>query len=157
MTLAGAVPVEDVPAFYAAADAFCLPSYAEGVPIVLMEAMASGLPVVATRIAGIPELVTDAESGLLVDPGDQRALAGALSRLARSPDLATALGARGARGRDAEVLPRGVGRAPRVVARRAHPPAGLSNRRAAWRPPVWLAPRHGMATPRGVEWNRYAG
>jgi colanic acid/amylovoran biosynthesis glycosyltransferase len=53
----------------------------EGIPIVLMEAMASGVPVVASRISGIPELVDDGVSGLLVPPGDARSLAGALARL----------------------------------------------------------------------------
>jgi glycosyltransferase involved in cell wall biosynthesis len=53
----------------------------EGIPIVLMEAMASGLPVVASRISGIPELVDDGVSGLLVAPGDANSLAGALARL----------------------------------------------------------------------------
>ena len=60
----------------AAADVFCLPSFAEGVPVVLMEAMAAGLPVVATQIMGIPELVRDGESGLLVPPGRPEPLRG---------------------------------------------------------------------------------
>ncbi|MGH3035471.1 MAG: glycosyltransferase, partial [Gaiellaceae bacterium] len=53
----------------------------EGIPVVLMEAMASGVPVVASGISGIPELVADGESGLLVPPRDPRALAAALRRL----------------------------------------------------------------------------
>ena len=57
---------------FARTDAFVLSSFAEGVPVVLMEAMAAGVPVVATRIAGIPELVEHGECGLLVPPGDPR-------------------------------------------------------------------------------------
>lgn len=62
-------------------DVFVLPSFAEGVPVVLMEAMASAVPVVATRIAGIPELVDHATSGLLVPPGDPQELRAALERM----------------------------------------------------------------------------
>ncbi|NJN86814.1 MAG: glycosyltransferase family 4 protein, partial [Leptolyngbyaceae cyanobacterium SL_7_1] len=62
-------------------DVFVLPSFAEGVPVVLMEAMAAAVPVVATRIAGIAELVEDGESGYLVPPGDAMALAAAIEAL----------------------------------------------------------------------------
>ncbi|MDE4192700.1 glycosyltransferase family 4 protein [Phaeobacter gallaeciensis] len=62
-------------------DVFVLPSFAEGVPVVLMEAMASAVPVVATRIAGIPELVDHATSGLLVPPGDPQELRAALDHM----------------------------------------------------------------------------
>jgi glycosyltransferase involved in cell wall biosynthesis len=77
---------------YRAADAFCLPSFAEGVPVVLMEAMAMRLPVVATRVAGIPELVSHGETGLLVAPGSATELVGALERLAGDGDLRARLG-----------------------------------------------------------------
>jgi len=63
----------------------------EGIPMVLMEAMASGLPVVASRISGIPELVEDGVSGLLVPPGDPRALAVALRRVHDDEELRTRL------------------------------------------------------------------
>lgn len=63
------------------ASVFVLPSFAEGVPVVLMEAMAAGVPVLTTRIAGIPELVEDGVSGKLVAPGDTDALTGALKDL----------------------------------------------------------------------------
>ena len=69
--------------------------HAEGVPVVLMEAMASGLPVVTTRIAGVPELVQDGVSGLLVPPGDADALADALTKVLDDPDTATAMGQQG--------------------------------------------------------------
>jgi glycosyltransferase involved in cell wall biosynthesis len=71
-------------------------SFAEGVPVVLMEAMATGLPVVATRIAGIPELVVDAESGYLVAPGRVDELVAALERLISArPDQRDAMGRAG--------------------------------------------------------------
>jgi glycosyltransferase involved in cell wall biosynthesis len=59
----------------------------EGIPVVLMEAMGSGVPVVASRLSGIPELVEDGRSGLLVAPSDVPALADALERLYNDPDL----------------------------------------------------------------------
>jgi len=67
----------------------------EGIPVVLMEAMATGLPVVASRLSGIPEAVHDDVEGLLVPPGDPVALADALERLAREPDLRVRLGTAG--------------------------------------------------------------
>lgn len=75
-------------------DIFVLPSFAEGVPVVLMEAMAAGRPVVTTRIAGVPELVEDGVSGILVPPGNQDALGTALETLLSSTALAT-MGAAG--------------------------------------------------------------
>jgi glycosyltransferase involved in cell wall biosynthesis len=93
--LEGAVGQDDMPLYYREADVFCLPSFAEGVPVVLMEAMASGRPVVATRIAGIPELVEDGTSGLLVAAGNLSELVGALERLAAAPDLRAEMGVAG--------------------------------------------------------------
>ncbi|MCP9760527.1 colanic acid biosynthesis glycosyltransferase WcaL [Aquitalea sp. S1-19] len=90
---AGALGREAVRHSYSQADVFVLPSFAEGVPVVLMEAMASGLPCVSTRVAGIPELLIDNQTGLLVPPGDEDALFEALWRLASSPDLRSRLGA----------------------------------------------------------------
>lgn len=69
---------EEVAELLAESTALVLPSFAEGVPVVLMEAMAAGLPVVTTRIAGIAELVEDGVSGRLVPPSDEEALARAL-------------------------------------------------------------------------------
>ena len=65
----------------------------EGIPVVLMEAMSCGLPVVASRLSGIPELVTDERDGLLVPPGDATALADAIGRLAADPALRARMGA----------------------------------------------------------------
>jgi glycosyltransferase involved in cell wall biosynthesis len=76
-------------------DLLVLPSFAEGVPVVLMEAMAAGLPVIATRIAGIPELVTDGVSGCLVAPGDAVALAQAILAVTAEPGRMAAMGAEG--------------------------------------------------------------
>ena len=64
----------------------------EGIPMVLMEGMAVGRPVVSTRLSGIPELVADGRTGLLVEPGDPAALAEALRRLAADADLREHLG-----------------------------------------------------------------
>ncbi len=82
VTLVGPLGNEELPDQYAWADVFCLPSFAEGVPVVLMEAMATGLPVVTTAIAGIPELVRDGVTGRLVPPGRVDQLASALRDLA---------------------------------------------------------------------------
>lgn len=92
---AGAVGQDRIRALYEEADAFCLPSFAEGVPVVLMEAMATGLPVVTTRIAGIPELVEDGAGGLLVAPGRADVVAAALERLAGDPELRARMGRAG--------------------------------------------------------------
>jgi glycosyltransferase involved in cell wall biosynthesis len=75
-------------------DVFVLPSFAEGVPVVLMEAMASGVPVVTTQIAGVPELVRD-DAGRLVPPGDAAALAGALQGTLSDAEHRKAMGQQG--------------------------------------------------------------
>jgi glycosyltransferase involved in cell wall biosynthesis len=92
---AGRLGHDRVAALYADADLFCTSSFAEGVPVVLIEAMASGLPVVATRIMGIPELVEHETHGLLVPPARADALADALERLARRPEERRAMGEAG--------------------------------------------------------------
>ena len=76
-------------------DIFVLPSFAEGVPVVLMEAMASTCPVIATQVAGVGELVTDGENGFLVPPGDVDMLAARIQDLARDPELRHRMGAAG--------------------------------------------------------------
>jgi colanic acid/amylovoran biosynthesis glycosyltransferase len=92
--LLGPVSQEELPGWYAWADVFVLPSYDEGLPVVLMEALATGLPVLTTPVAGIPELVVDEVTGLLVAPGDRAAIAAAVARL-RDPALRDRLGAAG--------------------------------------------------------------
>lgn len=92
---AGAVGQDEIPRHYAEADVFCLPSFAEGVPTVLMEAMLSETAVVSTRIAGVAELVDDGKSGLLVAPGRADLLAVAIERLLLDPSLRRRLGVAG--------------------------------------------------------------
>ena len=69
-----------------------LPSHAEGLPIAVIEAYACGLPVISTRVGGIPELLEDGVNGFLIDPGDIEALSGRLSKLIRDSDLRRAMG-----------------------------------------------------------------
>jgi glycosyltransferase involved in cell wall biosynthesis len=94
----GAVPQEEIAREMAACHAFVLPCRRDrhgdmdGIPTVFMEAMASGRPVVSCAISGIPELVRDGETGLVVPPDDPAALADALARLATDPALAARLG-----------------------------------------------------------------
>jgi glycosyltransferase involved in cell wall biosynthesis len=86
---------EDVTDLLRAADLFVVSSSLEGMGTATLDAMAAGLPVAATRTGGIPEIVADGETGLLVPPGDPAALAGAMVRLARDPGLRARLGAEG--------------------------------------------------------------
>lgn len=84
----------DVPALLAAADLFVLPSLYEGLPLSVLEAMAAGVPVVATAIGGTDEVVCDGETGTLVPPGDPQALAAAIRRTLADRDAAIHLAAR---------------------------------------------------------------
>lgn len=86
---------ESLPGVYAAASVFCLPSWWEAAPLTVMEASASALPVVATRVGDIPTMVEDGETGLLVEPHDADALAAAVGKLVESRDLCRAMGIRG--------------------------------------------------------------
>lgn len=91
----GAVGQDRLRELYETASIFCLPSFAEGVPVVLMEAMAMGLPVISTRITGIPELIEEGVGGLLVAPGRADELADRLESLLTDPTLCHELGIRG--------------------------------------------------------------
>ncbi len=93
----GAVNQDEIQELFAKADVFALASFAEGIPVVLMEAMAMEIPCVATWIAGIPELIRDLQDGLLVAPSDEIALAGAIARLIDDGDLRRQIGAAGRR------------------------------------------------------------
>jgi glycosyltransferase involved in cell wall biosynthesis len=86
---------EEIGPFFGAFDVFVLPSANEGTPVTAIEALASGCPVVATRVGGVPDVVRDGEDGFLVEPGDVLALAERLVRLAADPGLRGRLGAAG--------------------------------------------------------------
>lgn len=81
-TFLGSVPYAQVPALYHEFDAFVLPSHTEGLPRVVLEAQATGTPVIATRVGGVPEVITHGETGLLCDVGDTDGLARLVDRLA---------------------------------------------------------------------------
>ena len=94
VSLTGALGQEEIRECYHWADVFCLPSFQEGLPVALMEAMATGLPVVTTQIAGIPELVIDDVVGRVLTPGRPDLVADALEQLT-DPDLRRLWGDRG--------------------------------------------------------------
>ncbi len=83
----------DMPLIYRALDVFVLPSRWEGLPLALLEAMAAGLPVVASAVGGVKGVIRDGVNGRLVPPGDPQALAAAVLELARRPRLRTEMGA----------------------------------------------------------------
>jgi glycosyltransferase involved in cell wall biosynthesis len=78
-------------------DVFVLPSRGENLPIAILEAMANAVPVIATRVGGVPELVVHGETGLLVEPDDPGALADAIDTMVRQPSLRKSMGEAGAR------------------------------------------------------------
>lgn len=101
VTFAGRVAREEIPAYYAAADIIAVPSVrdaagnVDGLPNVVLEGMAAGKPVVASNIAGFPDVIGDGESGLLVPEKDVPALAQAILELANDGELRQRLGAHG--------------------------------------------------------------
>lgn len=111
--LVGPVGQDDMPGEYHRADVFVLPSFQEGLPVVLMEALATELPVVTTRIAGVAELVVDGEIGRLVPAGRADLLADAVASLA-DPALRVELGRAGRRAVEASFTP--VTEAPAMAA-----------------------------------------
>ena len=82
----------DIPLILAALDCFCLPSDTEGMPMTILEAMAAGIPIVATTVGGIPECVEDGRTALLVPPHEPERLAAALLSIAADPERAKQLG-----------------------------------------------------------------
>lgn len=126
VTFEGALNQERVLELYGRADAFALASFAEGVPVVLMEAMAMEIPCVATHVNGVPELIRDGVDGLLVNPSDARGLACALARLMDDEGLRRRLGESGReRVRERYDLEKNVGRLAEIFHRRVASPAPL--------------------------------
>jgi glycosyltransferase involved in cell wall biosynthesis len=95
--LEGALNQDQLKTLYRESDAFALASFAEGVPVVLMEAMAMEIPCVATRIAGIPELIQDGVDGLLTTPADTAEMTAALAKLMDDRELSVRIGRAGRR------------------------------------------------------------
>jgi glycosyltransferase involved in cell wall biosynthesis len=93
----GPVPVDDRIEHFMRADIFVLPTYAEAMPISVIEAMAAGLPVISTPVGGIPELVDDGHEGYLVTPGDAGQLADKISILVKDGKMRTDMGHRARR------------------------------------------------------------
>lgn len=89
----GFVPEEDLPTLYASSDAFLFLSRYEGFGLTFLESMASGTPVIGTRVGGFPDMVTDGEEGIIVDHGTND-VANAIERLADDPELIAEMGRR---------------------------------------------------------------
>lgn len=90
-----AVPRQDLARWYNAADLVCLPSLREGRPNTLLEALACGRPILATRVGGVPEIIAEGRTGRLVEPGDPEALGRAAAELLDRPETLAALGRAG--------------------------------------------------------------
>jgi glycosyltransferase involved in cell wall biosynthesis len=93
----GPIALDQRIGYFHRADIFVLPTYAEGMPIAVIEAMAAGLPCVTTPVGGIPELIRDGVEGFLVEPGDIQTLAARLAQLLRDAELCQAMGAQALR------------------------------------------------------------
>lgn len=115
---------------FAAATMFVLPSYVEGMPMALLEAMSWGLPTISTAVGGVPEVITHEVNGLLIAPGDTAALAAAITRLMSDPPLRQRLG-EAARATVAErfSLDTAVGRLLEIYRRFGIEPRGARRRR----------------------------
>jgi glycosyltransferase involved in cell wall biosynthesis len=86
---------EEILSFFRVADIFVLPSFVEGLPIALLEAMALGIPSISTNVYAIPEAIKDGETGILVEAGDAASLAGAVIRLKNNAELRDTLAQKG--------------------------------------------------------------
>ena len=93
----GYFPDEKLPDLYAASDIFVLPALYENFPFAILEAQATGLPVISTKVGGIPELVTNNKNGLLVEPANSKQLTEEIIILLKNPKFAEELGKRGRR------------------------------------------------------------
>ncbi len=96
VSFTGWVSQEDARALMVRSDALILPAYDEGLPLVILEALASRTPVICTPVGSIPEVLEDGQTALFVPPGDKDAIAAAIARLMDQPDLAASLSAAGA-------------------------------------------------------------
>ena len=92
--------------FYQAADVFLLPSLEEGLPTVLLEAMSSGLPCIATRIGGVTDVLQNEREGLMITPGSIEELSDAMKRMMSQPERRPTVGQTGARNGHGEVRSR---------------------------------------------------
>jgi len=120
---------DDVPALMARADVFVLPTTGrEGLGISALEAMAAGLPVVASRVGGLPEIVSNGRTGCLVPPGDAAALEGAIHDLLSNPDRARSLGQEGRRRVERDFSARAMVRNVETVYRRDLEPESSRSR-----------------------------
>jgi glycosyltransferase involved in cell wall biosynthesis len=106
---------KELAALYGDSDVFCLPSRLEGLPLALIEAMAYGLPAVATPVGCVKDLVIEGETGLLARTGDPISLASQLRRLIEDPELRRRLGQSGARHVAAHMGPNVVAAAWREI------------------------------------------
>jgi glycosyltransferase involved in cell wall biosynthesis len=95
VTFTGAIPKHDVPRHLAQADIFLNTANCDNTPVSVLEAMACGLPVVSTNVGGIPYLLEDGKTALLVPPADVEAMSNAVGRLWREPELAVSLARHG--------------------------------------------------------------
>ncbi|MDD5032771.1 MAG: glycosyltransferase family 4 protein [Candidatus Pacebacteria bacterium] len=95
INLLGHVPQEQIPEYLAAADIFCRPSLSEGLGNSFLEAMAAGLPVVGTPVGGIPDFISDGETGLFAEPGNPKSIAEKIKILINDPALTQKLSENG--------------------------------------------------------------
>ncbi|MGO8823217.1 MAG: glycosyltransferase family 4 protein [Desulfomonilaceae bacterium] len=87
VVITGEVPRSKIPAYFAIADVFLLPSRQEGMPISILEAMRARLPIITTAVGGIPEMIEDGQSGILIEPGNPVAIAQAVTNLLKNEKL----------------------------------------------------------------------
>jgi glycosyltransferase involved in cell wall biosynthesis len=125
----GALSPSEVRHYYQDADFLVLPSVSEGVPLVALEALSSGIPVLASRLDGIATVVRDGYNGLLVEPGNVDQLASALSQLETDPSLRRALGSHASpEVRSTLTWPRLAGQLHMVYARTCRPNRNVASR-----------------------------
>lgn len=91
----GYVPDDKLPLLYSASDIFVLPAIYENFPFAILEAQSTALPVISTKVGGIPEFLVDTENGFLIDPGDTKQLTQKVLTLLQSPELAKQMGDHG--------------------------------------------------------------